>query len=780
MAGKPDLIENTVIERSAISRLFSVFEQINASRDLNNVLREIVECARDLTGARYGLITAKDDSSQSVDLVTSGFAPKWLELLMKKSGGHRLFHHLQELTGPTQIKDLRTFVRKLGMSAHLFPKCSFQCAPLHHRETRLGGFYLADKAGELEFSHEDKRTLLLFSALAATAMANARISNSERRTRTTLKALLNTAPAGIIVFNARSGKSVSVNHECQRIADVISPGSTPDEVLRVLKYRSDDGSEFSLDETSLAELLSQAKTIRDKEIAAWMPDGGNITLLISATPIVSAADKVESVVVTLRDLSPIQEIERTRAEFVGMVSHELRAPLTSIKGAAVALLDSPQELDRAELREYLRIIDEQTNLMRGLVSDLQDFGCVEIGAFSVLPEPEEVQSLIEHARRTFIGGDNSQNIVVDLPLKLPRVYAERRRIEQVLTNLLSNSVRLSPGSSSIRIEAKRNNSDVAISVTDEGCGLSSEQLLHIFQKYAVSGTDQGDQARLGLGLAICKGIIVAHGGRIWAESKGPGQGARFTFTLRAVVNEERTGKARAAANKSELVNIDREPPCVLVVDDDPRALRYMRETLNSSGYKAVVTSDYQDLPKLLEMHSPQLVLLDLVLPGIDGIELMSRLPQLAQLPTIIISVYGRDETVAKAIESGAADFIVKPVSSQELVARIKAALRKQMGPTYLTLGDLVICDEHRSVTIAGQTIGFTATEYELLRIFSINTEKVLSHDYLMNQIWGTRNVTDRRRSRTFIKKIRRKLESSFGKTPRIESVRGVGYRMTLT
>ena len=123
-----------------------------------------------------------------------------------------------------------------------------------------------------------------------------------------------------------------------------------------------------------------------------------------------------------------------------------------------------------------------------------------------------------------------------------------------------------------------------------------------------------------------------------------------------------------------------DPPRILVVDDAPRALRFVCDALSEAGYAPLVTGMLQDLPRIIRTERPRLVLLDLMLPEVDGIELMAQVPDLADLPVIFISAYGREETVAKALDSGAADYIVKPFSPTELVARVRAALRRREEP----------------------------------------------------------------------------------------------------
>ena len=215
-----------------------------------------------------------------------------------------------------------------------------------------------------------------------------------------------------------------------------------------------------------------------------------------------------------------------------------------------------------------------------------------------------------------------------------------------------------------------------------------------------------------------------------------------------------------------------------MVDDDPQALRYIRSILKDAGYHPLVTGDPNELPDLLRKHQPDLVLLDLLLPGPDGIELMERLPALADRPVIFLSGYGRDETIARALEAGAADYIVKPFSPTELVARIQAALRKEEGPAgpYRT-GDLLINYAERRVSVGGRAVPVTATEYDLLRALSINGGRVSTYDYLLHRVWRARRGGAPRSVRAFIKKLRRKLGDDANRPRYIFNERGAGYRM---
>ena len=500
-------------------------------------------------------------------------------------------------------------------------------------------------------------------------------------------------------------------------------------------------------------------------------------MLINATPIRSGGGEVESVVVTMQDLAPIEELERSRAEFLGMVSHELRTPVAAIKGSTTTVLHAARVLDPAEVRQFFRIIDEQADRMDALISDLLDAGRIDSGTLSVSPVPVEVAALVDRARNTFLSGGGRSALRIDLPPDLPPVMADERRIVQVLGNLFSNAARHSPETSPIHVEAVRDGIEVAVSVSDEGEGVAPERLARMFNKHAVPHEHDGEGGlgRSGLGLAICKGLVEAHGGRIWAESPGVGQGTRFTFTL--PVTEDAAGaRAGHAVGGSVSPRAGRGKTPILVVDDDPQTLRYVRDALAAAGYAPVVTAEPEEVPTLIRTRRPQLVLLDLMLPGTDGIELMENVPDLADLPVIFISGYGRDETVARVLEAGAADYIVKPFSPTELTARVRAALRRLADPEPFVLGNLAIAYDRRRVSVAGRAVQLTATEYELLRVLSVNAGRVVTYDTLLRRVWGN-HTGGLHPVRSFMKKLRRKLGDDAANPTYIRTERGIGYRM---
>ncbi len=766
--------------RERLSGLSEASLRISESLDVNTVLHEVVEGARALTGAGCGGIVTLDGSGELQDFVTSGLTPEENQQFLELPHGPGVGKYLSQVLQPLRLRNLEDHLSSLGFPEDGKLALTFLGVPIRHQGEQVGNFYLADKEDGQEFTSEDEEVLVLFSSQAGAAIANARKHRDEQRARADLEALIEMSPVGVVVFDAGSAQVVSINKESRRIVgDLHLAGRSVEELLDVLRVRRADGQEIVLEKSPLAKALRDAATIRAEEIVLEAPDGRQVTTLISATPIHSEQGELESVVVTLQDMTPLEELERLRAEFLGMVSHELRAPLTSIKGCASTVLGASSVLDPAETLQFFRIIDEQADHMRDLISDLLDAARIETGMLSVAPKWAELAVIVDQARNTFLSGGGRNPVHIDLPADLPRVLADRQRIVQVLVNLLSNAARHSPESSAIRVAAVLEGVHVTVSVADEGRGIPAERLPHLFRRFARSGReDRGRGVGAGLGLAICKGLVEAHGGRIWAESEGTGLGTRFLFTIPLAEEADSIVATSPARTRGRRRRAGRQEPHILVVDDDPQTLGYIRSILKDAGYYPLVTGNPKEVPGLIERHNPDLVLLDLLLPGTDGIELMQELPALVDRPVIFLSAYGRDETIVRALELGAADYVVKPFSPTELVARIRAALRRQAGPgePYRAV-DLAIDYEERRVTLAGRPIRLTATEYDLLAVLSANRGRVSTYDQLLRRVWRSRKSSDARLVRAFVKKLRRKLGDDASRPTYIFTESRVGYRM---
>ncbi|MCY3663621.1 MAG: ATP-binding protein [bacterium] len=781
MSGDGRLRAENEALRVRLAGLSEASLRISENLDLDTVLQGIGDSAASLTDAEYSAITTIDDEGRLQDLVVSGLTPEeQRELFDAVPDGWALLDYLASFEEPLRTADIAAYTRAAGFADGLLPT-TFLGTRIRDRGKHIGNIFIGGKNRGLEFTQEDEDTLEMFATQAAMAVANARRYGEEQRAKADLEALINTSPVGVLVFDTQTGHVVRFNREARRILGGGVHDDQFGQLLETSRFRRMDGREIPRHELPMERAARSGETVRAEEIVIGLPDGKTVPTLVNATPIRSEEGEIVSVVAIIQDMTPLEELERLRAEFLGMVSHELRAPLTAIKGSAATVRGASVPLDPAEVRQFFRIIEEQADQMRDLINNLLDLTRIEAGNLSVAPEPTDLAFVVEQARNSFLSSGHHNTIEVDLVPSLPRVAADGQRIVQVLHNLLSNASKYSREWSTIRVTAAPEELHVAVSVIDEGIGIAEERLPRLFSKFSRYDTDAGERqiSGYGLGLVISRGIVEAHGGRIWAESEGHGRGTCVTFTIPTA--EAALG---AATGPGAAPSGSRRAPsgleCVLLVDDDPQTLRYVRHTLADAGYTPILTGDPGEVEQLLGAEKPDLVLLDLVMPDTDGFDLLKRIPSIRDVPIIILSGRGGDQHIARAFEMGAADYVVKPFSPTELLARIRAALRRravsQQTVPYLT-GDLMINYLDRSVTVADRPLKLTPTEYKLLFELSIDAGRVRTYDQLLERVWGEDSEGDAQRVRTTVKDLRRKLGDDARNPSYIFTESGVGYRM---
>jgi len=227
-------------------------------------------------------------------------------------------------------------------------------------------------------------------------------------------------------------------------------------------------------------------------------------------------------------------------------------------------------------------------------------------------------------------------------------------------------------------------------------------------------------------------------------------------------------------------------PRILIVDDDLSIIKFLRANLEARDYETLTAMDGAEALRTIERELPTLVILDIMMPKVDGFEVCRRLREWSQIPIIVLSARGDEQDKVKCLDLGADDYISKPFGVSELLARVRAVSRRTQAigavPTQpsFTAGDLKINFAQRRVTVAGKEVKLTPTEYNLLQEFALNAGKVLTHIHLLNKVWGPEYREEREYLHVFVRRLRAKLEPDPANPEYIITVPGVGYQFKNT
>jgi signal transduction histidine kinase/CheY-like chemotaxis protein/HAMP domain-containing protein len=355
----------------------------------------------------------------------------------------------------------------------------------------------------------------------------------------------------------------------------------------------------------------------------------------------------------LHDVTGERELNRVKDELVSVVSHELRTPLASLVGFANLLLT--RDVAEKQRRQYLGIIADEGHRLTALINDFLDLQRMESGHMEIAPAPVEIRPLFERA----VAGaqDTTHAFYLDIPSDLPCVRADPAKLQQVLANLLSNACKYAPDAADIRVSAESMDGQVRVSVADQGLGVPPEALPQLFTKFfRVDNSDRRKIKGTGLGLAICKQIIAAHGGRIWAESEGLGKGTRIFFTLPVATEAPASGD-------------------VLIVENDVGFAQLVEAELRAEGLSASRVENAEDGLERIAAEAPRAIVLDLMLPGINGDELLERLRASATAPIPIVVMTVKDLTAEERenlLSLGVSSIVQKGPTSAALAAKTVA------------------------------------------------------------------------------------------------------------
>ena len=364
---------------------------------------------------------------------------------------------------------------------------------------------------------------------AAVAIGNARLYEAINRHAAELDAVFSSIADGVIVYG-RSGTIVRLNQAAQSILayDEATREQPLAERLAGICLTDAQGRPLAPADTPAARALA-GETVIAYKMTLQRPGGRVYHLSVSAAPVRDATGQMLGAVANLHDITALVEMERRREEFVGIVAHDIRQPLTIVQGHAQMLQHALRRGNLERANGSADAIVTSAQRMNAMIRDLVDSARLEMGQIELYRQPIDLVSFIADLLQRMAGSGEGHRLRLESPSVLPTVYADPDRLERILSNLISNALKYSEPGSPIVVSLDRADGEVRVLVSDQGPGIAPHDLPRIFERLYRAG-EQHKKESLGLGLYIAKMLVEAHGGRIWAESE-VGRGSTFIFTL---------------------------------------------------------------------------------------------------------------------------------------------------------------------------------------------------------------------------------------------------------
>jgi signal transduction histidine kinase/DNA-binding response OmpR family regulator len=561
------------------------------------------------------------------------------------------------------------------------------------------------------------------------------------------------------------------------------PSEARDEDIILERYCNPD------DRDKVLDILRKEGHVRDFEMRARKTNGAEFWAAASVQPVVFKGEKAlllgfyditerklaESKLQQLyeQEKNLRQQIEaemNRRVEFTRMLAHELKTPLTPVLASSDSLL---AEIQDERLLSLARNISRGAQNLNRRIDELLDLARGEVGILELNRETIDLIQVLRDAAESVapLAMNKCLSLSLRLPQSLPPVQADPARLQQVVTNLLDNAIKFTPKYGEVKIVASEKNSFVIVEVQDTGLGMSLDEQARLFEPYQRTARDKGRLGGLGLGLALCKTLVELHGGRVWVKSR-PRRGSTFGFSLPL---HEITGSLADIERREKLWKI-------LIIEDDREIIDSVSLVLHKDWPEAEIVSTAmgEEGLDLVETEAPTMVILDINLPDISGFDVLRQIRSFSSVPVVVLTVREAEEDVAKALEWGADDYITKPFRKKELLARLKAQLRKQHfseDETPMFYGSLCFDPATCQLRYGGRDLSLTIIEGRIIHCLMKQSGQVVTYSRLAEAVWGEDYSGATVSLRSHIRRLRRKLELDPSNPQLIMTKAGIGYSL---
>ncbi len=495
--------------------LLEISRALTQELDLEKLLARILKIAIEMLAGQAGIIALKEDGWHVA--TAHGIVPAFLSYLTPLLADE----NVRELN----VSELNRMLKELTYTASM-GLLNGTALPLAAHGQVIGVIFIFRNYQDL-FTPNDRVILQSFADQAAIAVYNARLYGQISYEKQRLDALLDSAADGILILNA-DFTIERVNDAFERIY-----GQTHDELVN-----------RSHDEVICWVQDPQGSTLTEAIANGW-PLTPNATLYVEGdlkrpllaplpigvtyAPLLSNDGKLRNIIASVRDITHFRTADEIKSTFISIVSHELRTPVALIKGYASTLRRDDAKWDKSTISDSLAVIEEEADRLSKMIDDLLDASRLQAGGMSLNHADVSLPPLAQRVAERFSTQSNKHKIVAEFPEKFPVIVADETRLEQVLSNLVSNALKYAP-KGDIKILGSMRPEQIVVCVSDEGPGIEAKDLPHIFDRFYRSTNAVKQTKGAGLGLYLARAIVEAHGGRIWADPR-PDSGARICFSL---------------------------------------------------------------------------------------------------------------------------------------------------------------------------------------------------------------------------------------------------------
>ncbi len=515
-----------------------------------------------------------------------------------------------------------------------------------------------------------------------------------------------------VVFNDQHGRIVLIN----RAAELILTRRAEELIGRDLKDLYELFTAGAREDilTAMKTVLSNPEARIVPELAQTVLQIDNLIVSAHFSPVITERGEFLGIVTIFRDITKEVEADRAKSEFVSTVSHELRTPMTAIKGYTDLIYSGMVGEINDNQKRFLGIVRNNSDRLTALISDLLDISRVETGRVRFEPEPVNVGDIVKNVIDALAPNAEKKGLTLTYRAEggLPEIMGDPGRLTQVFTNLVGNAINYTPNDGKVNVDVYSAKGVVRADVTDNGIGIHPDDLSKIFERFYRADDPLVQESRgTGLGLSIVKMFVEMHGGRVWAHSQ-TGKGSTFTVILPLPMAEQEDGLDLLAEEFTARL-AKRQ---VLVADDDPDIAELIRLQLEEAGYSVTVVGRGVKVLETARRQCPDLIVLDILLPDMDGravLEALKSEPATADIPVVMLTVVADD---GASFDLGAADYLNKPIDNARLLEAVKAALSRR-GRILVVEDDVDTIEMMRlALRRVGYNVDIAADGYEALSL----------------------------------------------------------------